>query len=520
MLRRLLDSRWFYFALAALLFAIGLASMVEIRTPDRPTGSVADIARLKERKDLNVVFLLIDTLRADRLSSYGYHRPTSPILDQLAATGIRFSRVTAQSSWTKTSMTSLWTATYPVSHGVLRSQHGIPPEATLPAEIFRDAGYRTAGIYRNGWVAPNFGFEQGFEVYIRPVPSNTPERMTRRTASSLKLSGSDEDIFEGAKEFLQGVRNERFFLYLHYMDVHQYVYSDVNFGPSFSDAYDSAIHWVDRNVGALVTTLQDLGLADRTILVIAADHGEGFREHEIEGHARTLYTEVIDTPLIIALPFHLREGIVVEERVENIDIWPTVLEMLGLAPLPGAQGVSLLPAIEAAANGPKLPAGELRNWGGRTHFAQLDRTWGTPDAEPRNLVAVTDGPWRFFSFAHNRERVELYDHRTDPGEKNDLSASHREVVDSLQSKLSEYLDLPGVTWGQPVEVQLDRLRLEQLRALGYEVGAPEDQGNPAMKPLPKGGLGRGAEKPDASPPSGQESGEEPGGSPGPAAASP
>ncbi|MGH7337529.1 MAG: sulfatase-like hydrolase/transferase, partial [Myxococcota bacterium] len=114
-----------------------------------------------------MLFVLIDTLRADRLRTYGYPRPTSPIFDVLAAAGVRFAHHTAQSSWTKCSMASLWTALHPARTGVTRFEHVLSPEARLPAEIFREAGFHTAGIWRNGWVEGYFGFDQGFEVYTR-----------------------------------------------------------------------------------------------------------------------------------------------------------------------------------------------------------------------------------------------------------------------------------------------------------------------------------------------------------------
>jgi arylsulfatase A-like enzyme len=480
MIRRVLDSPWFYFALAVLLVLVGLRSMIEVRSPDRPKGTLEDLVKLRERKDLNVVFVLIDTLRADRLSSYGYARETSPVMDALAQHGVRFARVTSQSTWTKCSMASLWTGMYPVTHQVLRHQHGLPPEATLPAEIFRDAGYRTSGIWRNGWVAPNFGFDQGFQVYNRPVEARTAEHLAGRTVSASKIGGSDEDITGAAVEFLRGAQRDRFFLYLHYMDVHQYVYDDsANFGPTFSDLYDNAIHWVDRNVGALVASLQQLDLMRRTVIVIASDHGEGFKEHGLEGHARTLYTEVVDVPAIIALPFYLDPGVVVQERVESVDLLPTLLDLVGLPPLPGAQGVSLVPAIQQAATTP--PPAEPGNWNGRTSFAELDRTWADPNAEPNPMVAVTDGPWRLIAYARFPERVELFDHRSDPREQTDVHEAHPEITATLRSKMDEYLATPGASWGRPMEVQLDRLRLEQLRALGYDVG--ED----AAERVPPGG---------------------------------
>ena len=134
-----------------------VASQLELSRDARPLGTPADLEQLRERSDLNLLFVLIDTLRADRLSSYGYARETSPAIDELARTGIRFAQQQSQSSWTKCSMASLWTGLYPVRTGVTRAPEAVSPDARMPAEILRDAGYRTYAIWRNGWIGPVAG---------------------------------------------------------------------------------------------------------------------------------------------------------------------------------------------------------------------------------------------------------------------------------------------------------------------------------------------------------------------------
>ncbi|HXK22237.1 MAG TPA: sulfatase-like hydrolase/transferase, partial [Myxococcota bacterium] len=123
MLRRLLDSPWFYFGVAALLVVAALLTQFRVHLPSRPEKPLAEMDQLRDRKDVNLVFILVDTLRADRLSAYGYKRPTTPILDEIAAKGILFENVVSQSSWTKTSMASIWTATHPIRNGILRYNH-------------------------------------------------------------------------------------------------------------------------------------------------------------------------------------------------------------------------------------------------------------------------------------------------------------------------------------------------------------------------------------------------------------
>jgi arylsulfatase A-like enzyme len=469
MLRRLLNSPWPYFAGAALLIVVALASQFRIEGAARPPGKPADLAGLKTRQDLNVVFVLIDTLRADRLGVYGYERPTSPQIDALARGGILFRHVIAQSSWTKTSMASLWTGTHPARTGVLRFDQVLPDEAVMPAERFREAGYRTAGLIRNGWVAPNFGFAQGFEFYLIPRPGTERARLQRRHPSPDALGGTDEDIAQSAFEFLQNFGRERFFLYLHLMDLHQYVFDESapDFGTSYSDAYDKSISWVDRVIGALLAKLESHDLLGRTLIVIASDHGEAFKEHGFEGHARNLFREVVEVPLVIALPFALDPGIVVEQPVSNTDIWPTVLDLIGLPPLPGVDGRSLKPLIEHAAGLSKDLPPELAS---RPLFSELDTTWGSPKEKSAPLVAVTDGDLRYIMLATRPEVAALFDHGSDPRELEN-AADEREADATRLRKLADgYLSESNSPWGTaPATVELDDLRLNQLRALGYVI---------------------------------------------------
>ena len=468
MLRRLLNSPRTYYLLAGVLLVVAVLSQFEIRLPVRPQGREAELAALRTRGDVSLVFLLVDTLRADRLHAYGYARETSPWMDEMARTGVRFARVLSQSSWTKTSMASLMTATYPVRNGVLRWGQAMPEEALLPAEQFREAGFRTAGIFRNGWVAANFGFAQGFQSYIRPLPSVSPQAR-RSPRLHERLKGTDEDMTRAALEFIRTYGDERFLLYLHYMDAHQYTYSEVSalFGSSYSDAYDNAIHWTDQNIGALLLELDQRGLRDHTVVVLASDHGEEFLEHGREGHAKGLYREVVEVPWIVSLPFRLEPGAVIQTTVENVDIWPTLLDLLGLPALPEADGRSRLPLIEAALQGAAdtAPAADET----ALAFAQLDRRWGIPEEPPRPLVAVTQGPYRLImpEATEEGDQVELFDYRADPEEAFNIAADHPEITARLQEEAAAYLARPPAAWGTPLEVEISDLEAGQLRALGY-----------------------------------------------------
>lgn len=469
--RKLIDSPWLYFGLAAVVLLAAVFSQFERVDVEVPRGEVSDIAALSEREDLNVLFILIDTLRADRVGAYGYERATTPNIDELAARGIRFEHVESQSSWTKASMASLWTGLLPAQTGVLRFSHALPEEAKLPAEIFQEAGFRTAGVWRNGWVASNFGFDRGFDLYTRPMPNNPSDDLRRNSPSSHRLAGTDLDATQAGVEFLSGSGDQPFFLYLHYMDVHQYLYSDTSpvYGSSFSDIYDSALHWVDQNVGALVTQLRAQGLLDNTVIIIASDHGEAFFEHGGEGHGRNLYWEVQSVPLIVAPPIAIEGGILVEEPVANIDIWPTILDLVGLPGLTGAEGRSLMPLVLAAGEGGGSEREELQ---GRTLFAHLDRSWGRDSQDTDEILSLRKEPYRFIYSRRFPEEPKLFDHSSDPVELDDLSESAPEIVAKFEREAEDFLERAQPDW-EVREIELDEMMRAQLRALGYDVSPPD-----------------------------------------------
>jgi arylsulfatase A-like enzyme len=462
-------------AVSVALLLIGLVRYFQhnVHVPTRPTAEIGTLREVRDQGELNVVFILIDTLRADRLSAYGYERPTSPTLEDVAASGVRFAHVESQSSWTKCSMASLWTGLFPHRTGVVRFQHGLPDAARLPAELFKDAGYVTAGLFRNGWVGENFGFAQGFDLYLQPAPRKEPEGFKRTALGTRRLPGTDHDLTLAAIEFVKQHRNRKFLLYAHYMDVHQYAYDDsaaaLGFGASLSDSYDASINWVDRNVDGLLRELDDLDLLKKTLVVIASDHGEAFREHGREGHATNLYREVTEVPLILMLPFRLSEPLVVDPLVRNVDIWPTVLDLAGLPPLPQTDGVSLVPLMEAAAQqqATKTPIS----------MAYIDQSWGRMDEEPAPLVSIRDDGQRILYRARQPDFLEIYDRANDPKEQRNLQQAPPEWVTPLKTELERQLAMP-TPWGEPTEVEVDDMQRGQLRALGYVI----PPGPPKKKP--------------------------------------
>jgi arylsulfatase A-like enzyme len=470
--KRLLQKRWPWLTAMGLVAIAYLSSFVQLRIggsdrDDRPRGGAAEIATLRERDDVNVLFVLIDTLRADRLSGYGYSRETSPLLDALASRGVRFANHLSQSSWTKCSMASLWTGVYPARSRITRFDEVIPPAAKLPAEILREAGFRTTGLWRNGWVAPSFGFGQGFEVYDRPTSARPPASL-RRENPTVQEGGTDEDSVRAAIEFLRVHGNERWFLYMHLMDLHEYTYDEdsARFGSTYADVYDNSVLRVNLVLDRLMGELAVMGMLDRTLIAIASDHGEAFGEHGAEGHARNVYREVTEVPLILSFPFRLDPGLVVESRTDNVDVWPTLLDLLGLPAPPAADGRSRVPEILAAARGEAPPAET------RATYAHLDQRWGQRDVEAAPTVAVLDGGFRFVltELPRGVMKEELFDDSLDHAERRNLLEQHPDVAKRLAELARGHLASEPAPWAAETStLELDELELNQLRALGYAI---------------------------------------------------
>ena len=456
------------------VLALGVVSalslVVEIRDPNewdhRKTGSIGDIEEMSEREDLNVLFILVDTLRADHLGSYGYARATSPQLDKIAGGGIRFDRHLAQSTWTKSSMASLWTGLNPARTGIESFDDVIPDEAQLAAEILREEGFASVGLYRNGWVAPTFGFGQGFEVYLRPVTHALPPEV-RLENPTLTERTSDAGIIEAAREFLRVNGRERWFLYVHLMDLHEYLYDEDSalFGTSNEGIYDNSIRRTDETIRILLQALSDLDLIDNTLIAIGSDHGEAFLERGFEGHARRVYRETTEVPFFLSFPFRLDPGIVISTRTRNIDIWPTIFDLLGIALPGGLDGRSRMPDILAASAGTPLDREP------EIAIAELNQHWAKRDREPLTTIAIAEETLRYVRVDQETESnplESLFDSRDDPLETYNLAKEDPETIERMRA-LAEAYEGTEPSWGDAPTREISELELNLLRALGYAV---------------------------------------------------
>lgn len=430
----------------------------------RKFGGVAELEALAKRSDVNVLFVLVDTLRAERMSAYGYERDTTPFLKKLADKGIRFDRHIAQSSWTKTSMASLWSGLKPLHTGVTKFDHTLSDKITMPAEVMSDAGFKTVGLFRNGWVSGYFGFDQGFEKYFRPAGAGLPAHL-KRIRPNAQGPGADENIVGEAIEFLRiHGKSSRWLLYLHLMDLHEYTYDEESalFGTTVSDLYDNSILRTDWVISTLHDYVERSGLAENTIFVVLSDHGEAFGERGFEGHARAVFPETTDTPLIISLPFALDKGVVVESKTANLDVWPTLLDLLGLPGLGDVDGQSRKAELTHAMQG-----GEPSEDEDDLTISFLDELWGSPGSERKPAISVLGGGYRYVAGTDPTGRpseVLLWD---EGDQASNLLETHPEVAERLREAAKQELETTQIFESDTIE--LDEMQLDQLRALGYEL---------------------------------------------------
>jgi arylsulfatase A-like enzyme len=445
------------------LRAISLGLALTLLSCDGSVTPAEIPERLAERGRPNLVLIVVDTLRADYTTPYGFAEDTSPELSHWAERGVLFEHVRSQSSWTKMSMASLLTSLWPRSHGIREARDGLADEAVTLAEVLKDAGYATYGVQTNGWLHQSFGFHQGFDRYM--FPNTGGDRRLGRAS----LWPHADRVLEEAERLLEAHdRAQPFFLYLHFMDVHEYAAPPhlKTFGTNSRSAYLAAIRWVDDALRRVREKLAETGDLEKTLIVLGADHGETFGEHGVHGHARNVLTPVVWVPLVFRFPFPVEPPVRVATQVRNVDVAPTLLE-LARVPVPdGFEGTSLVPLLTGA-----------RDEQDRRSYAAL----GVPLFRDASVqTAVSDGSWTYarnaVAPADDLEAYEakavapgaefLFDRRVDPGENANLMA--REVADA--SRMAALLDahLAGRNEGVVEKgVRIDPGIAERLRALGY-----------------------------------------------------
>jgi arylsulfatase A-like enzyme len=454
----------------------------------------------------NVVLLVIDTLRADHLGCYGYFRPTSPAIDAFARDAVLFEHAYSQSSWTKPATASLLTSRYPSMHQMWREEGRLADSETTLAEALRAGGYATALLSGNPWVSPEYGFDQGVDHFVSVYDErfarvtllmNVLKRMNlaidrqARAYNHLKMlvqgelstTARDERLDAAAFPWLEANKDRPFFLYMQYMSPHhpydppppydRFVpdrsitpvtwypkksYFVFEHGEPLSEPqrqdmiarYDGDILFADTMVGRLLEELRRLDLLERTVVIITADHGEEFYDHQNWGHGQSVYDELIHVPLIVRLPGEAPRGRRITQPVMSVDLMPTLLALTRTAPPADLAGRSLVPALRG---GDSMPASEA--------YSELIYTYGGARAlveDHEKLVTKTQS---------EETRRELYDVAADPHEQQDLVARRRADGDALAGRMAAVQTWAGQRVAQATDAHVGVETTDRLKALGY-----------------------------------------------------
>ncbi len=291
---------------------------------------------------LNVLVITLDTVRADRLGCYGYADAETPVLDALAAEGIRFADAVAPASMTRPSHSSMFTGLDPPRHGVRDNvQERLRPDQVTLAETLKQEGYETAAFISAFVLDARFGLDQGFDHYDATVAASTGPTTTKNERPA-------GDVTDDAINWLtKRSKDKPFLAWVHYFDAHEPYRPPPPFASKFSDRpYDGEIAYVDSQVGRLLTSLERLDQRDRTLIVVVGDHGESLGEHGEDTHGMMIYESTQHVPLIVACRGQIAGGHVVEDVVVGVvDTFPTILDLLGVGYDDGLDGVSLTKAI-------------------------------------------------------------------------------------------------------------------------------------------------------------------------------
>lgn len=437
----------------------------------------------------NILILLMDTLRADRLGCYGYGKATSPVVDRLAERGTLFTRCYAPSDYTQASTASLFTGLYPLAHGYVNSDYVLEDDNQTMAEIFGDAGYTTAAFIANGLAGRKYRMDQGFQ-----------EHFEKNRASAFELA-------EAATEFIgrQSPDGRPFLAYLHFLDVHDpHRIPPADFGrladpasfvfdmqdtlllesmvmrawwstvqkwrgggeepeqvaryfDDYSDLYDSSIAYWDEAVGSILESLARNGLDRNTVVVVTSDHGEQLLEHGFFGHANSGYDVGLHVPLVVFDPAGDGNGRRISRPVSLIDVLPTLLARAGMPVPEHIQGRPLWPFPAGGASG----ADDVRPiYSEGTFFA--NRPVGTL------IQTLREGRWKLI-LDRLRDSKELYDLSRDPGETRNRLETEAAVAARLYEELQRHYNGNLALFNARQRSQADRSaeKLRELRSLGY-----------------------------------------------------
>ncbi len=430
---------------------------------------ISGCTKRSRHKGPNVILIILDTVRADHLSCYDYHRKTTPNLDKLARQSVLYTRAIAPSSWTFPSHASLFTGKFTSSHGakydpkgqlrltdaisgpkawqVYRARSLAEDELTL-AQLLKEAQYTTGAVVGGPWLKRVFGLDKGFEHYDDAQISTVNGRLASQlTASALK--------------WLSKVKKKSFFLFLNYFDAHGPYMPPEGFAAAFLPNltqwnpkkitmkqniafYDAEILYMDHYIGRLLEKLKADGLYDNTMIIVTSDHGELFGEHGELGHGDFLYQPELHIPLFVKYPAAEVTPARTDAPVQLNDVFVMILNRLGIE-IPRNIQAGMPPQIGHPLVAETYPLASL--------------------APKGHWRAIFEGNYKFIWNSKNNHL--LFDLKNDPGEKTNLVAKQPQRAAKMLAEVNQYLaKLPAPGPAAPAR-ELDEQTKEALRSLGY-----------------------------------------------------
>ena len=418
-----------------LLLALALVSLIGC------AGS-SDIER--------VVIVTLDTTRADHLGCYGYDKPISPNLDQLAAESTLFENAISHVPTTLPSHSTMFTGMYPQDLEIRYNLiDALGPKADTLAERLQAAGFKTAAFPAAFVLSEKYGLDQGFDLYVEPNKEGVSEQ---QAAMGIGGTRNAEQGVDDVLNWLNAQGDDKSFVWLHFYDPHSPYSPPFPYSSQYRDApYDGEIAYTDAQFGRLMDRLRSDPQWDKTLVIVAGDHGEGLHEHRERWHSYLVYETTQHVPFIVRAPGHAARR--VAEPAMLSDITPTVLDLVGLEMPEEMRGVSLRPALQGKTMDSRFLYFE-------TQAGMLNYGW-------QELNGLRFQNWKLI----DSSEPELYDVEADPGELNNLAASDPDRLARYRAELNRVKQSIGDAVAEDVQMTMSPEEEAALAALGYVANA-------------------------------------------------
>ncbi len=399
-------------------------------------------------KPINIVVITLDTVRADHLHCYGNKNIQTPTIDNLARQGVLFEKAVAQTPLTLPSHASIFTGTNPNVHKVRDTGwFALQPSSVTLATILQKHGWNTAAFISSSVLKKVFGFNQGFSVYDDQMPETGKDNGEREATRPAGVT------VDHALAWLNAKSSQPFFVWVHFYDAHQPYNPPAEFRRQYpNNLYDAEIAYDDQQLGRFLDAVGKKSSPDKTLIVLLADHGESLGDHGEYAHGVFLYDSTVRIPWIMVGP-GVPAGVRIHQQAREIDVLPTVLDLLGGHASSIVQGTSMVPAFL----GKQVPSTYSYE---ETLYPKINMGWS-------ELRGIHTAHWMYV----RAPRPELYNLDSDPGEINNIIDAHPKEYRELDRQLQILGKLGSSGTETVVADQMDQKTTEQLKSLGYVGGS-------------------------------------------------